>query len=196
MEKNPAEDATVPKHKKAKREIWTADMLMQAKLLLGTDTMGGYIIRLLRRGVLNTKRCGAGLCAVTVGADGRLYSCSVENGNSDFYVGTLEKGIEEEYTKEYLVENVDKNDKCKTCWAAYICSDECMAASYLNSGEKNSVVEKMCYFRRKLISMSIVFLENIKKTDLITYAKLQKMVQRRNYFEGVGDTNIWSMLFC
>ena len=30
MEKNPAEDATVPKHKKVKREIWTADMLMQA----------------------------------------------------------------------------------------------------------------------------------------------------------------------
>lgn len=30
MDKNPAEDATVPKHKKEKREIWTADMLMQA----------------------------------------------------------------------------------------------------------------------------------------------------------------------
>ncbi len=30
MEKNPAEDATVPKHKKEKRAIWTAEMLMQA----------------------------------------------------------------------------------------------------------------------------------------------------------------------
>ncbi len=30
MEKNPATDATVPKHKKQKREIWTAEMLMQA----------------------------------------------------------------------------------------------------------------------------------------------------------------------
>lgn len=30
MEKNPAIDATVPKHKKQKREIWTAEMLMQA----------------------------------------------------------------------------------------------------------------------------------------------------------------------
>jgi len=30
IEKNPAEDATVPKHKKEKREIWTAEMLMQA----------------------------------------------------------------------------------------------------------------------------------------------------------------------
>ena len=30
MEKNPAIDATVPKHKKQKREIWTAEMLLQA----------------------------------------------------------------------------------------------------------------------------------------------------------------------
>ena len=30
MDKNPAVDATVPKHKKQKREIWTAEMLMQA----------------------------------------------------------------------------------------------------------------------------------------------------------------------
>ena len=30
MEKNPALDATVPKHKKQEREIWTAEMLMQA----------------------------------------------------------------------------------------------------------------------------------------------------------------------
>lgn len=30
MDKNPATDATVPKHKKQKREIWTAEMLMQA----------------------------------------------------------------------------------------------------------------------------------------------------------------------
>lgn len=30
MDKNPAIDATVPKHKKQKREIWTAEMLMQA----------------------------------------------------------------------------------------------------------------------------------------------------------------------
>ena len=30
MEKNPATDATVPKHKKEEREIWTAEMLMQA----------------------------------------------------------------------------------------------------------------------------------------------------------------------
>ena len=30
MEKNPAVDATVPKAKKQEREIWTAEMLMQA----------------------------------------------------------------------------------------------------------------------------------------------------------------------
>ena len=30
MERNPATDATVPKHKKQEREIWTAEMLMQA----------------------------------------------------------------------------------------------------------------------------------------------------------------------
>ena len=30
MDKNPATDATVPKHKKQEREIWTAEMLMQA----------------------------------------------------------------------------------------------------------------------------------------------------------------------
>ena len=30
MEKNPAIDATIPKHKKKEREIWTAEMLMQA----------------------------------------------------------------------------------------------------------------------------------------------------------------------
>lgn len=30
MEKNPAVDATVPKHKKQECEIWTAEMLMQA----------------------------------------------------------------------------------------------------------------------------------------------------------------------
>ena len=30
MNKNPATDATVPKHKKEEREIWTAEMLMQA----------------------------------------------------------------------------------------------------------------------------------------------------------------------
>ncbi|MBS6396456.1 MAG: hypothetical protein KH452_04815 [Clostridiales bacterium] len=30
MEKNPAIDATVPKHKAQAREIWTAEMLMQA----------------------------------------------------------------------------------------------------------------------------------------------------------------------
>ena len=44
MDKNPATDATLPKYKAEEREIWTAEMLMQA---IDACDMGlcGYIRR-------------------------------------------------------------------------------------------------------------------------------------------------------
>jgi uncharacterized protein len=74
--------------------------------------------------------CGAGRGFFSVNPEGNLYPCHRLVGNSDFLLGTLDRGFNTEKTAEILQNHVDSRETCSTCWARYLCGGGCMAESH------------------------------------------------------------------
>lgn len=161
------------------------------KILLGTDTMGIYLLRVLRAGSLSIYRCGAGKCVAAVDDKGLLYSCSVANGDKQFIIGDIYTGINQEKVKKYSNYSVEENNVCKKCWASYICSGECLITSKLSTGNMNNTNNLVCDFKRKLIELCIAFCYKLKIENKEGYKKVIDIVKNRTFFESVIDSGIW-----
>ena len=163
------------------------------KLLIGTDTLGIYLNRVFSKGLLNKKRCGAVSCILSVDEKGNLYACSVVNGNQDFKVGDIYRGIDEERKNLFANINNESNKYCKECWAANICAGECLATSYLTHGTINAVNSDLCNYRKELISLALQFATSLELNNPTIYNNIMKIVQKRKFFEYIIDSGIWAV---
>ncbi|MDE6312072.1 MAG: radical SAM protein, partial [Lachnospiraceae bacterium] len=163
------------------------------KLMIGTDTLGIYLNRVFSKGVLHKKRCGIVKCLLSVDENGVLYTCSVSNGNRYFKVGDIYEGINKERQEFFKNINVENNNYCKECWAANICSGECLMTSYLTHGNLEEVNKDMCKFRKGLISLIIQFACKLQLNNPIGYNHVLGIVKNRTFFEQVIDSGIWAV---
>lgn len=157
------------------------------KLLRGADYYGKIILRLLNACTIYNKRCAAGVFNMSVDHRGNLYSCSVENGNIDFKIGDIFKGVEKNIRKFYEDINVNTIEKCNMCWIRNICGGECHVKSYLVHGNMYEPVEEICYLKRELTKLAIQFIAEIKKRDMRAYTDL-RLFHVDNTIE---DTSLW-----
>ena len=163
------------------------------KLLIGTDTLGIYLCRVLCKGVLYRKRCGVGSCLLAVDEKGDLYMCSVSNGDEHFKVGDIYNGIDYSKFDYFKNANVETNKYCRKCWAAYICSGECMVSAYLTHRRMDKPNEDMCKFRRDLIYLVIQFIAKIQLQQPERYKEILKIIKNKIFFESVIDSGIWAL---
>lgn len=156
-------------------------------LLRGSDTFGMYIFRCLKRGLLCTERCGAGKSVISVDDNGDIYSCSVANGDEYFKIGSLEKGIDLKKQEKFRKANINCNESCKKCWAAYVCSGQCLVKSYLTTNNIYEPNKKICELKLQLIKLSILFVEKLKNENPEAY----KILREFNIDNTVFDTSLW-----
>lgn len=158
-------------------------------LLRGSDTFGKYIFRCLKKGLLCTERCGAGKSAISVDDNGDIYSCSVANGDEYFKIGNLDEGIDLKKQEKFRKTNVTCNKSCKKCWAAYICSGECLVKSYLTNNNIYEPNKKICELKLQLIKLSILFVEKLKNENPESYKILRDFKVDNTKF----DTSLWTI---
>lgn len=128
------------------------------------DMLGKIIISLLLREPCIT-RCMAGRDKISVTAEGDIYPCESFIGEDQFCLGNIyEKQDVDNIFKQI---NVYFQEKCRDCWAKYICGGGCYYRNYIDTGHVDSPDESYCCFYRKLVEMTIDLVAFINQNDVI-----------------------------
>jgi uncharacterized protein len=70
--------------------------------------------------------CGAGIGYLAVAADGTLFPCHRFVGDGRFALGNVWEGIEQSALADLFASiDVNRKEKCRTCWAKYFCGGGC-----------------------------------------------------------------------
>lgn len=161
------------------------------KIIKGSDMLGSYILKVFNKGRLNIFRCSAGKNRIAVDHKGKIYTCSVMNGNTDFCIGDIFNGINK-YAIEKFTKTFISSEKCNKCWAAFICGGECNANSYYTHGKLYTPNEKLCIYRKGLICYAIYFWVYLESKYPQEYIIARKMVNRVENFI-VQDKGVWAV---
>jgi uncharacterized protein len=104
--------------------------------LLGLPLFIGYLISLTTRD-RRTFSCHAGVNELHIMTDGTVYPChKFASCGSDRALGHVMSKIDFEKGLSFLEPYaVEIRDKCKNCWARYLCGGECYAYEYQNHAE-------------------------------------------------------------
>lgn len=150
-------------------------------LLLGgvvVDIMpfSAYFVKLLSRGTATASwlPCNAAKNAVTVGPDGRVYSCHHAIEESDYVMGTVGSGIPGADERQRFYHPVEDRTSCSRCWAKHVCGGECYHRATSAGLEQQDVLPAACQERRALIGLALdAFAEVAQKRpdSLIRLAK-------------------------
>lgn len=162
-------------------------------LLLGVDTFGIYLLRSFNKGLIHKYRCGASQSVVTVDHRGKLYACTVENGNPKYLIGDIENGIDISKASIFRESTVENNPSCRKCWAAYICGGECFVTAEKTNNDFYSCNDRTCEFKKKLIELSIVASERIKNDYPEGYQYIINFIKKRSFFEGIVESSVWAI---
>lgn len=102
------------------------------------------------------KGCGSGNEYIAITPDGDLYPCHQFVGNTDFKMGTSEKGIERKDLKEdFSKANLFHKPTCQNCWAKFFCSGGCNANNYAFNGSMYDPHELSCELERIRLECAI-----------------------------------------
>lgn len=160
-------------------------------LLLGADTFGAYFLRTLSKGKIHKYRCGAGRCTIAVDNKGKLYSCSVANGNNEYLIGDIYNGIDKSKVELFSHPTAEQNIDCKNCWASYICGGECFVTAKMSRNDFYLSNKSLCEFRKALIELCICFAQTIMDNYPTAYEYILRLLKKRAFFESIIDSGAW-----
>ncbi len=101
--------------------------------------------------------CGSGTEYLAVTPWGDLYPCHQFVGNPDFLMGNVRDGISrQDLVSEFKACNVYAKEKCRSCFAKFMCSGGCAANSYHFHGNINDAYDLGCELQRKRVECAIM----------------------------------------
>lgn len=112
----------------------------------------------------NVYPCRAGIDSAALFSDGKFYPCHHYMGDGDFSFGDLENGLDSKKLRAFT-RQVDRREKCKDCWARFVCGGECYHRSMVEGEDIYSGYEKGCFRRKALISEAIYLYHRLKEED-------------------------------
>jgi uncharacterized protein len=74
-------------------------------------------------------QCGAGRGYLAVSPDGEIYPCHRLVGNQRFRMGTVFGGVDPQLQHLFGTASVPYKQKCRSCWARYVCGGGCHATA-------------------------------------------------------------------
>lgn len=117
------------------------------------DTYGKILLRvLLQSGVV--RRCNAGVNKFSISPEGKIYPCDSFLGIEEYCLGNVYNGFNNVFY-EFRSKRNDNIEKCKECWAKYICGGDCFYHAYLNTGSPWIPDEKVCIVTKEIIKMCV-----------------------------------------
>jgi uncharacterized protein len=85
-------------------------------------------VKQIHRGSARPLPCGSAINYVSVGADGRYFTCHRTIDDERFALGTVEEGPDSSARLDFIrSRHVDLQQPCSTCWARYLCGGGCHA---------------------------------------------------------------------
>ena len=115
----------------------------------------------LKGGVCIPKRikgCGAGVEYLAVAPDGTLYPCHQFDGKKEFAMGDVFNGFNDrDIGSRFAAANIYGKEKCRNCWARFLCSGGCHANAYGFSGTLREPYAIACMLQKKRLECGIWF---------------------------------------
>jgi uncharacterized protein len=99
--------------------------------------------------------CAAGHRMLGLSAEGGLYPCPVFAQLSDYQVGDLWAGLDEDKLERLIATDVDRNAVCGQCWARYICGGGCLYLAAEGNGNPHFPLSVECELIRHIIQLAI-----------------------------------------
>lgn len=99
--------------------------------------------------------CMAGRNAMTVGPDGRIYSCHHGIEEDQYQMGHINDGIPSIDDRRPFFREVDARTPCNQCWAKHMCGGECYHRSTSAGLGMFDTMDEICNERRELIAASL-----------------------------------------
>ena len=112
----------------------------------------------------NVYPCRAGIDSAALFSDGKFYPCHHYMGDGDFSFGDLENGLDSKKLRAFI-RQVDRREKCKDCWARFVCGGECYHRSMVEGEDIYSGYEKGCFRRKALIKEAIYLYHRLKEEN-------------------------------
>lgn len=115
-----------------------------------------------------TRFCGVAGSYVGVAADGSVYPCFRHLGLSEYRLGDVDGGVDDQRRQAYRREEaaeVDRRPVCRSCWARYICGGGCYADSVVYGPDRLAPQTGHCPFWRAEIAEGIRLYERLRSTS-------------------------------
>jgi len=111
--------------------------------------------------------CGAGVEYLSVSPSGKLYPCHQFDGKKEFELGDVYLGVENKELVEKLrgLTMVTHKEKCKTCWARYLCGGGCLANNLTINGDLEQVYEMGCEIQKIRLESAIYVQTKLKELE-------------------------------
>ncbi len=101
--------------------------------------------------------CGAGVEYLAVDTKGDIYPCHFLKEFEEFKIGNVFDGIDEKKKKYFIFLNdLDSKERCKSCWAKYLCGGGCIAHSYFINKNPLIVPKDFCELQKKRIEIGLL----------------------------------------
>jgi uncharacterized protein len=99
--------------------------------------------------------CQAGRNAMTVGPDGRVYSCHHAIEEPEFQMGHIDAGVPTSEQRQGFYSSVDEREPCSSCWAKHVCGGECYHRAAAAGANQFGTLPPVCKDRKSLIGLSM-----------------------------------------
>ncbi len=151
---------------------WTE--LMKRGTVIDIMPFSAYFRKLLTRGrtIGSWMPCNAGRNAMTVGPDGRIYSCHHAIEEDDFQMGHVNTGVPSTKERRDYFHSVESRSACSQCWAKHICGGECYHRAAAAGAGQDGTVPAVCIERKGLIGMALDSFAKIARSNPSSLAAL------------------------
>ncbi|MGQ5639090.1 MULTISPECIES: radical SAM protein [unclassified Streptomyces] len=117
------------------------------------------------RAVSSWYPCQAARNAVTVGPDGRMYSCHHAIEEPAFEIGHISRGLPLVEVRSRHFRRVDEREPCRSCWAKHVCGGECYHRSLSAGAGEFGTLPAACRERKALIGFTLDAFARVAKRN-------------------------------
>ncbi|MCC9309749.1 SPASM domain-containing protein [Kitasatospora sp. RB6PN24] len=146
-------------------EWWTDNL--ENGMVLDIMPFGSFFQKILHQGraVSSWYPCQAARNAVTVGPDGRVYSCHHAIEEPTFEMGNITRGLPIVEVRSRHFKRVDEREPCRSCWARHICGGECYHRSFSAGAGEFGTLPNTCRERKALIGFTLDAFARVAKRN-------------------------------
>jgi uncharacterized protein len=116
--------------------------------------------------------CGSARKFISIDPYEEIYPCHRLVGNKKFQLGNLQRGIDYEKRRIFLENHVEGREKCRNCWAKYLCGGGCLAEADYAHGDISIPYDVSCEIFKYEKELSMMIYAKIHSRDKFLLEKI------------------------